>query len=278
MRTSSYLQLGLHTLVSYLALSPWGLFSKRNLPEHNLRPERDISNASYLPKQISNTNLTGVLNGITQGIKRTQSDINSWRGDQGGANLILDDSEYLYRDILEGTQVVLRTATVSTWDSASFLSPANNLNNALDGLINDLIKKKSQIDKINYTPIVRSQLLKLRDAADALTKGLFSKLPYAAAAFARPVSNLITAKLDKAITAFPLPSQGSGSWWPFGSTSSQPPPQVSGPSPYRNDPLPNQQSQPPPFPQQGQSPPPYQQSQPPPSGGLGDAQPSTGGW
>jgi hypothetical protein len=214
---------------------------------------------------------SGVLNGITQGIRRTQSDITNWRGDQAGANLVLDDSEYLYRDILEGTQVVLRTGTLSTWDSASFLVPGNNLNNALDALVNELIKKKSGIEKINYTPIVRSQLLKLRDAADALTKALFSKLPSAAALLARPVSNLIVSKLNKAVNAFPLPSQGSGSWWPFSNSPSQPPPQVSGPSPYRNDPQPApvQQSQPPPFPQQGQ---------PQQSGGWGDAQSSTGGW
>jgi hypothetical protein len=136
--------------------------------------------------------------------------------------------------------------------------------------MNDLIKRKPQIERINYTPIVRSQLLKIRDSADALVKGLFAKLPYAAAAVARPVSNLITAKIEKGINAFPLPSQGSGSWWPSGSQSSQPPPQVSGPSPYRNDPIPA-------YPQSA----PNQQSQPPPSGGSqwGEApQGNNGGW
>jgi hypothetical protein len=142
-------------------------------------------------------------------------------------------------------------------------------------MMNDLIRRKSQIDKINYTPIVRSQLLKIRDSTDSLVKALFSKMPYAAATLATPVKNLIVAKIDKGITAFPLPSQGSGSWWPFGSQSSQPPPSVSGPSPYRNDPIPaytnNQpppKSQPPPFPQQG--------------GGWGDASGqnngNNGGW
>lgn len=207
----------------------------------------------------ANSIFTGVLNGITQGIKRTQSDISAWRGDQQGANLILDDSEYLYRDILEGTQVVSRTQVVSVWDSTSMLSPANTLNSALDSMMDTLIGKKRQVDKINYTPIVRSQLLKIRDSTDALTKMLFTKLPSAAALVARPVSSLITSKIDKGITAFPLPSTGSQSWWPFGQ-GSQPAPTVSGPSPYRNDPVP-------------QGPPPQANNSPPPQGNNGWGQP-----
>ncbi|KAE9962190.1 hypothetical protein BLS_000698 [Venturia inaequalis] len=124
--------------------------------------------------------VSGVINGITQGIKRTHSDISKWRGDQQGANLVLDDSEYLYRDIIEGTRVVARTGYVSAWDTSSMLAPANNLNTALEGMIDALINRKRQVEKINYTPIVRSQLLKIRDSTDAMSKTLFSKLPTAA--------------------------------------------------------------------------------------------------
>lgn len=227
----------------------------------------------------------GVLNGITQGIRRTQSDINRWRGDQQGANQILDDSEYLYRDILEGTRVVGRTTAVSIWDTNSMLSPANNLNIALETMMDALINKKKQVEKINYTPIVRSQLLKIRDSTEALTKTMFSKLPSAAALVARPVSGLITAKIDKGINAFPLPNQGSGSWWPF-AQGNQPAPTVSGPSPYRNDPLPSYNQGPPPSYNQGppssypQGSPAYNQGPPPQqnNNGWGQAQPQNQGW
>ncbi|TLD28138.1 putative 6-phosphofructo-2-kinase/fructose-2-6-bisphosphatase [Venturia nashicola] len=198
------------------------------------------SAAAPIPKKSANRDfevVAGVINGITQGIKRTQSDIYNWRGDQPGANLVLDDSEYLYRDIIEGTKVVSRTNVISAWDSTSMLQPANNLNSALETMMDTLISRKRQIAQINYTPIVRSQLLKIRDSTDSLTKMLFSKLPTAASLVARPVSNLITAKIDKGVNAFPLPSQGSASWWPFQS-GNLPAPTVSGPSPYRYDPLP----------------------------------------
>lgn len=219
------------SLVTALRIPTWQ-WSRRN----GLSGIHSLTKVPNLARQYAN-NTTGVLNGVTQGIKRTNQDINAWRGDQAGANLILDDSEYLYRDILEGTKVVSRTNVFSAWDTTSMLAPGNNLNNALDDLMNDLIRKKNQVERINYTPIVRSQLLKLRDSADSLTKACFSKLPTGAALVARPVSNLITAKLDKGINAFVLPPSGSGSWWPSGGRA-QPAPTVSGPSPYRNDPSP----------------------------------------
>ncbi|QDS76174.1 hypothetical protein FKW77_007932 [Venturia effusa] len=186
--------------------------------------------------------VAGVLNGMTQGIRRTHSDIDIWRGDQKGANLVVDDSEYLYRDMLEGTRIVGRTNSVSTWDTASMLAPANGLKAALEAMMDALVRKKRQIERMNYTPVVRSQLLKIRDSADALAKTCFSKLPAAAVLVARPVGNLITAKIDKGINSFPMSNQGSGSWWPS-SQGNQPASTVSGPSPYRNDPLPPPQPQ-----------------------------------
>jgi hypothetical protein len=154
--------------------------------------------------------------------------------------------------------MVDRTNTVTVWDSTGFLAPVTSLNNALDSLINDLIKHKKQVEAINYVPTVRSQLLKLKDATDALTKACFSKLPFAAATLARPVSTLINSKLEKAVNAFPLPTLGSGSWWPSTGPSlgtSPRPPQPQSPSPFQQGPSPYQQG-PSPY-QQGPSP--YQQ-------------------
>jgi len=167
--------------------------------------------------------IKGVLDNLNGGISKTNKDITSWKGDAPGVELIFQDASFLLSDIRRGAAAVASSAQISMFDRQDWLKPAYDLDTNLDKLINSLISKKSKFDSINRSRDILIQIEQIKPAVDELVKNIFAKLPAAAALLARPVSNQVTGKVDKALRAYqPAKSAFGAPSSAFGAPNSPP--------------------------------------------------------
>lgn len=152
--------------------------------------------------------ITGVLANLNGGITKTYKDITAWKGDGAGVNGLLQDASYLLADIRKGATTVATSPAVTIWDKPDWLRPVIDLDNNLDKLVNTLVSKKSKFDSVGRTTDVLSQIEQIKPAVDVLVKNIFAKLPAAAQLVARPVSNQVIGKIEKARKAY-APRSGS---------------------------------------------------------------------
>lgn len=150
--------------------------------------------------------IKGVLDNLNGGILKTDKDTIAWKGDRASVELIFQDAKYLLSDIRSGTVTVAGSPHVTIWDKPDWLNPARNLDKNLDGLVNTLVSKKIRFDAIGRSQDILTLVQQIKPAVDVLVKNIFSKLPNAAQLVARPISNQITGKVDRALKAFQVPA------------------------------------------------------------------------
>ena len=145
--------------------------------------------------------VTGTFDKIQSSIDKMVSDINAFTGDKASMTGIVADSADIQKVIEEGVTKIKASPAMGLMDAIGILAPVTTLGNKVDEIVNALASKKTDLEKINATPAVLSELRKQRLVADKLSAAILANLPMPAllGSIAKPIAKQITDKLDAGI-------------------------------------------------------------------------------
>jgi hypothetical protein len=169
--------------------------------------------ASPLPSALSATKLErrnlfddtikSVLNSVVDSTNDLTTKVQAFTGNIADSAPILEASTGLLGTIQNGTAIVKSADTLSLIQTLAALPSVFELNTAVEGVSNALIKKKSTFDSGGLTSVVLDQLQQQKSAAQGLVDALLDKLPkYLPSSLGTLLSDPALEALDKAVKAF----------------------------------------------------------------------------
>ncbi|QDS68687.1 hypothetical protein FKW77_002662 [Venturia effusa] len=173
------------------------------------------ASASIMERQVQA--IIGVISGINTELGKLDTIVKGFSGDP---KPLAEASKMALETVTKGVETVNGASTITLTDSVQIQGQVQNLQASLEGLVSDLLAKKSELVAAGQGQVVYKSLTDQMTGAKSLSAAISTKVPPDVKTLADQLSQGLLAALQKGIDGFKDAGSGGsgGSPAPSGST------------------------------------------------------------
>jgi hypothetical protein len=146
--------------------------------------------------------LIDALGTISTAVKGLTASVIGFTGDGANGAKILTEAEALLEVLKKATSSVTPIAALPLAEAVQVLQPGNALITDVSKVVDAIIAKKPDFDKVSLSGVVNEVLGKFKVGADSLIVAIKTKLPANVATVGDSIGKQINASLDRALAAY----------------------------------------------------------------------------